>query len=45
MAGSWEKPLLGTEGLQGHWLKRADNLGQLSGDLGGKDEWVMGDRS
>lgn len=34
VAGCWEKPLLGTEGLQWHGLKRADNLGQLSGSLG-----------
>lgn len=36
VAGCWEKPLLGTEGLQWHWLKWADDLGQLSGDLGGE---------
>lgn len=45
MASSWEKPLLGTGGLQGHWLKWAENLGQLSGDLGGKDEWVTGEQA
>ena len=44
-AGSWEKPVLGTKGLQGHPVKQADNLGQLSGVLGGKDEWVMGEES
>lgn len=45
VAGCWEKPQLGTEGLQWHWLKWADNLGQLSGNWGGKDEWVMGEQS
>lgn len=45
MTGSLEKPLLGTKGLEGHQLKWAGNLGRLSGDLGGKDEWVMGEQS
>lgn len=38
-AGSREKPLLDTKELQ--W---ADNLGQLAGHLGLKDEWVMGEQ-
>lgn len=39
------KPLLGTKGLQRHWLKQASDLGQLPGDSGEENDRVMGEQA